>query len=165
MFANPTTLIPSKNNYLYNLIAEKFDSNWSNPHFKEFGLDANSSVLNIDSSFIAFISLIILHVFVILLKKIVDSLCSCSFKWNPTNISKWVIDKCLIIMTYGYYIRFIMQMHQLLLVLSIYEIYSFNLLNIFNIISFCFAILILTLCLSLTGVVFLPFSIVLWDVW
>ena len=56
-------------------------------------------------------------------------------------------------MTYGYYIRFIMQMDQFLLVFSIYEIYNFNISNLFNIISFCFAILILILCLSITGVV------------
>ena len=59
----------------------------------------------------------------------------------------------MIIMTYGYYIRFIMQMHQLLLVFSVYEIYSFNLSNLFNIISFVFAILILILCLSFAGVI------------
>ena len=45
LLANPTSLIPIQNNYLYKLMSEIFDSNWSNPHFQEFGLNANSSVL------------------------------------------------------------------------------------------------------------------------
>ena len=56
-------------------------------------------------------------------------------------------------MTYGYYIRFILQMYQFLLVASIYEIYNFNLLSIFNVLSFCFAFLMLILCLSFVGVI------------
>ena len=56
-------------------------------------------------------------------------------------------------MTYGYYIRFILQMSQFLLVASLYEIYSFNLTKLFNILSFCFAIMVLIFCLCFTGVV------------
>ena len=56
-------------------------------------------------------------------------------------------------MTYGYYIRFILQMNQFLLVASFYEIYSFNLTKLFNILSFSIAILVLTICLCFTGIV------------
>ena len=56
-------------------------------------------------------------------------------------------------MTYGYYIRFVMQMNQFLLIISIYEIYNFDLSNIFNIMSFIFALLVLLFCLCYTGVV------------
>ena len=140
-------------------MSENFDSNWSNPDFKEFGLNANSSVLNTSSFFISFILLIILHFLIISLKIFVDKWCSWGFWWCLMTLVKWVLDKCLIIMTYGYYIRFTMEMNQFLLVASIYEIYSLSLSTLFNIISFCCAFLVLFFCLLFTYIVlYLSFS-------
>ena len=143
----------TKDDFFYQLLAEKFDSNWSNSDFKEFGLSANSSILNFNSFFSSLIDLITLHVLVLILKKFLDNWCNWDFWRCPMDWFKWIIDKCTIIMMYGLYIRFIMQMHLFLLVYSIYDIYSFNLSNLFNIISFSFAIFILILCLSFTGIV------------
>ena len=109
--------------------------------------------------FIFFVVLIVLHILVILLKKWIEYWCTRNNWRCPRKNFQWITDKCLAIMTYGYYIRFVMQMNQFLLVVSIYEVYSLNLSNIFNIVSFIFALLVLLFCLCYTGVVlYLSFS-------
>ena len=151
--SNPSSFIQFQETSFYLSLIKKYDSNWTNSILKTFGLKSNSSIFNTGSFFLSFIVLIILHIIVLVLKKIFDFICSWNFWWCLGAIFKWIINKCITIMTYGYYIRFIMQMHQFLLVSSIYEIYSFNLSSVFNIISFIFALLILILCLCYTGVV------------
>ena len=57
-------------------------------------------------------------------------------------------------MTYGWYIRYIFQTNQYILISWIYEIYHFNELDIKKILSYIYAILILCLCILLIAFVF-----------
>ena len=152
-FSNPSLSIPFQEIPFYQWAFRKFDSSWSNPDFETFGLKSDSSVPNTGSFFILFVVLIILHIFVKLLKKLIECWCTWNIWGCPRKVSEWIIDKCLAIMTYGYYIRFVMQMNQFLLVASIYEIYNLKLSNVFNFISFIFALLVLLFCLCYTWVV------------
>ena len=159
LFSNPSLSIPFQEMPFYQSAFWEFNSSWSNPDFETFGLKSDSSVPNTASFFIFFVVLIVLHILVILLKKWIEYWCTRNNWRCPRKNFQWITDKCLAIMTYGYYIRFVMQMNQFLLVVSIYEVYSLNLSNIFNIVSFIFALLVLLFCLCYTGVVlYLSFS-------
>ena len=56
-------------------------------------------------------------------------------------------------MTYGYYIRFILQTNQFLLISSMNEIYTLDTTSTPKILSFIFALVILFVCLALVGIV------------
>ena len=56
-------------------------------------------------------------------------------------------------MTYGYYIRFILQTNQFLLISSMYEIYTLDTISTPKIMSLIFAFFVLFACFSLVGVV------------
>ena len=55
------------------------------------------------------------------------------------SIITWVLNKIILIMTYGYYIRFILQTNQYLLISSIHEIYTMDVIKTTKIISYIFA--------------------------
>ena len=116
----------------------------SNSLFEPLGLKSDSTVYN-SSSFFMFIPLFILmHIALIVLRKLfglckADGICSLLL-----NIIRWGIDKMIDIMTFGYYIRYVLQMNQFLLISSMYELYSMNFSHVLNIVSFSFALLIFT---------------------
>ena len=79
-----------------------------------------------------------------------------NFCWDSNFVSttvRWVVEKLLIIMSYGCYIRFILQLTQFMLVASTYEIYIHQTSNVWNIISFVFAIFLLLAYFFITGIV------------
>ena len=64
-------------------------------------------------------------------------------KWSwPLKVVKWILNKSFNILTFGYYIRYILEMNQLILISSVYEIYSFSSSQPLKIISFVCAIFI-----------------------
>ena len=153
VFSNPSLSIPFQKMPFYHTVFQKFDWGWSNSDFETFGLSSDSSVSNTGSFFIFFLVLLVLHILIILIKKLFEFWCTWNIWRCPRATFRWIVDKCLAIMTYGYYIRFVMQMNQFLLVASFYEIYNFDLSNIFNIMSFIFALLVLLFCMCYTWVV------------
>ena len=56
-------------------------------------------------------------------------------------------------MTYGYYIRFILQTNQFFLISSIHEIYTLDMTSTPKILSLIFAFFVLFACFSLVGIV------------
>ena len=68
-------------------------------------------------------------------------------KW--AKVTKWLISKVFIFLTFGFYIRICLEMNQYLLVSSINEIHQFNFHEGLRITSLAVAFLVLALCLSL----------------
>ena len=132
----------------------------SNPDFGDFGLKSKSSFYNTISLFTTIILTVLLHIFLRLLKYLWDRYEPWkSVRWCPIRFMKWIIDKVIIMLTYSIYIRFILQSTQFWLVACIYEIYMFNLSQKYYIISFAFAVLLLSGILVLIGfVIYLSFS-------
>ena len=125
-----------------------------NSNFKDFGLKSNSSLYNTLSLFATFIQTILIHIFLKLMKNLLDR-CGPwnSAWWCPLRLARWIIDKVVIMLTYGIYIRFILQSIQFWLIACLYEIYMFNFSQKYYIISFAFAVLLLLGIFVLIGVV------------
>ena len=68
---------------------------------------------------------------------------------------KWLIKKLFYFLTFGYYIRVILEMNQFILVLSFYEIHNFNISHPIKIVSLTIAITIFILWLMFISIVFL----------
>ena len=125
-----------------------------NSDFQDFGLKSNSSLYNTISLFATFIQTILLHIFLKLMKNLLDR-CGPwkSAWWCPVRLARWIIDKVVILLTYSIYIRFILQSIQFWLIACLYEIYMFNFSQKYYIISFAFAVLLLLGIFVLIGVV------------
>ena len=126
----------------------------SNSNFKDFGLKSNSSLYNTLSIFATFILTILLHIFLKLMRNLLDR-CGPwnSTWWCPFRLTRWIIDKVVILLTYSIYIRFILQSIQFWLIACLYEIYMFNFSQKYYIISFAFAVLLLLGIFVLIGVI------------
>ena len=79
-------------------------------------------------------------------------------RWGLTRSSSWVFrsmkwftNKVFIILTFGFYIRYVLGMNQFILVSSISEIKMFSLSSSFRIVSLIIAFIIFGLCLLLIG--------------
>ena len=153
-FLNLGTLFPHYYIPFYSTLIENFDLKVSNSDFEDFGLKSHSSLFNTISLFSTFILMILLHIFLRLLKSLLDR-CGTwsSIWWCPLRLARWIIDKVVIILTYSIYIRFILQSIQFWLISCIYEIYMFNFSQMYYIISFAFSVFLLYWILSIIGVV------------
>ena len=151
---NPLYFISLENPSIYDIFIEKFYNDLNNENFENFGLKSTSSLYNTSGLFISFILMIILHILFKILLKLISFYNQLNSKWwFPVHVIRWVVEKLLIIMSYGCYIRFILQITQFMLVASTYEIYIHQTSNVWNIISFVFAIFLLLACFFITGIV------------
>ena len=144
---NPFSFITFKNVPVISPFIENFDFELSNSNLEYFGIDSNSSVYNTISIFFALALIILFHIFVKVLKRLL----ALWGPWNsklgcPIRAGRWIVEKLIIIMTYGYYIRFFLQLLQILLVISIFEISIHKMPSVYNIMSFIFAVLLLFGC-------------------
>ena len=149
-----------ENFQFYSTFIEHFDFEVSNSDFEDFGLKSYSSFYNTISLFTTIILTVLLHIFLRLLKYLWDRCGPLkSMWWYPLRLVGWIIDKVVIMLTYSIYIRFILQATQFWLVACIYEIYMFNFSQNYHIISFVFAVILLSGILAIIGfVIYLSFS-------
>ena len=150
---NPSDLIPFQNIGIYKSILGVFYFDLSNPTFEPLELKSDSTVYNSSSFFVSLALFLIGHC-------ILRTLNGLFKKWETNNIWKicistcsWILNKTLLIMTYGYYIRFIMQTNQFLLISSMNEIYTLHTTSTPKILSLIFAFFVLFACFSLVGIV------------
>ena len=153
-FLNLGALFSLVNIPFYSSIIENFDLYVINSDFVDFGLKSNSSLYNTISLFATFIQTILLHIFLKLMKNLLDR-CGPwkSAWWCLVRLARWIIDKVVILLTYSIYIRFILQSIQFWLIACLYDIYMFNFSQKYYIISFTFAVLLLLGIFTLIGVV------------
>ena len=150
---NPSDMIPFKNIGIYKSILGVFYFDLSNPTFEPLELKSDSSVYNSSSFFVSVALFLIYHCFLHILNCLLKKWETRSnWRWY-TSTCLWVLNKVLLIMTYGYYIRFILQTNQFLLISSMYEIYTLDTSSTPKILSLIFAFFVLFACFSLVGIV------------
>ena len=134
-------------------IANKFDFGITNSNLELLDISSESTIFNIFPMVVLLLIIIFIHLLIALIVKLL-------YKWKYKgkwscilNITKIVVNKIFLIMTFGYYIRSILEVNQYILISSINEISNFNTSSIFRIISIASAFIFLILCILLIGVV------------
>ena len=156
---NPSVNFPFKKIGIYRSIIENFNFGLSNPLLDPLGFKSDSIVYNNASNFILLAVASIFHLFVYILNKLLSNW-NTEGKWScvikiVVKIVKYIFE----IMTIGYYIRFALELNQILLISSYSEIYLFSLSSSLKIISLIIAFLILFLCLGFIVIpIYLTFS-------
>ena len=145
---------------MYSSITNVFNFELSNSRFSLLDIQSESSVYNTSPILFMTILVILLHLPLILINRLLPEVDS-ETKWRWVRKSlKWIVNKAYIILTFGWYIRTILEMNQFVLISVINEISIFNTSSSTRIISFVIAILILiwwiifiiiTLCLALSS--------------
>ena len=146
---NPSGLIPFQKMEIYNSILEDFNFELSDSSYELLELESDSTVYNSSSFFTMIGMFFIANLIIIGLNKMFKSW-ETSMKWKffIEKILR-ILNRVIQIMTYGYYIRFILQSNQFLLISSMHEIWTFNTTNTVRILSYIFAWLVLFACFSL----------------
>ena len=113
--------IPFKRLNIYPSFLNMFEFGTVNSSFDSFGINYQSTIINSYSFFICLIFIMILHIIVLLLRFIFS-------KWGENRfikLMKFLTQKGYNFLTFGYYIRSVLEISQLILISSIYEAYSF----------------------------------------
>ena len=144
---------------IYSSALDEFNFDLTNHEFDPLEVQSNSTIYNISPTILFGALVILLHLYVLLLNKILSKIESAG-KWSyPLKVFKWVANKAFCVLTFGYYIRYIFEMNQFILISSVYEIFNLKLSQPLEIVSFIFALLILVACIALIlFVLFLSFS-------
>ena len=148
----PYYVIPTKSTSLSTQAIKWFDYDQDNSQLSLVGLESGSSLVN-NYSFLCTIAMIIfLHIFLYISLRILvvierKEIWKCFLK-----ALKWPISKVLKILTFGYYIRTILETYQFFLLWGITEINNFNLTTRQFISSFVFAVWLVIWWLAYLGV-------------
>ena len=142
-------LISFKNSNAFGSLIDDFSFDLSNSLFNLVGLKSDSIVYNTYSFFTILILTIPFHLWLFVFNKLVLR-CRSEGGWSWwIKTVKWISNKYLETMTFGYYIRAVLQINQFLLIASIYEIYLFQTSKSLRIVSLVFSFLILFACILL----------------
>ena len=136
-------------------ILGEFDFKLSDQSLDSLNIKSDSSLFNISPTIILALMIVPLHLLVAIFYKLMP-------KDEPKGRWKWVkryaekvIKKIFLILTFGWYIRYIFETNQYILISCINEIYHINITKLSSIISFAFAILTIWACFGLILWVFL----------
>ena len=144
---NPYGLIPFEKVEHYSSIVNNFNFGLSNKILEPLKINSDSTIYNIMPfiDFTIFIALCHLALWITL--KLFS-------KWNTgedanrfTKFIKWLIERVVRLLTFGYYIRSMLEINQFFLISTINEIYEWNTSAKLRIVSLIFAILIISLCI------------------
>ena len=150
MFAlNFPQLFHFQNIEWYSYSLEPFNFDLPDNELEPFDIQSDSTIYNLSPTIVFGVLIILLHLVIFLINKFLSKIKTCG-KWSSTlNVTKWILDKLFWMLTFGYYIRYILEMNQFILISSINEVNTFNLSQPLKIVSFIFAIMILVACLAL----------------
>ena len=125
----------------YNSALNNFNFELSNSSLSYGGVNSDSSVYNITPFIVTVLAMLAVHFVVLILNKLL-AMCRTDWRWGwLIKFMKWGTSKLFNFLTFGYYIRAVLEMNQFLLICSVYEVYSFNDSQLFRVISLGFAIL------------------------
>ena len=155
-FWNPFYYISANNLKGFKSIIDNFKFELSNNMYEYFKIESDSTIYNTCSFIFSLILIGILHLIItIIIKKLI-------IRWNSegkwSKLVKFMIcisTKIFNFLTFGYYIRLVMEMNQFFLVSSIYEINLFNISKPLRVVSLSFAWVVLTLCICLVLIILL----------
>ena len=146
---NPFESISFLSSVNYGLLTEDFKFSVSSSSMSSFNYGSISTYYNTFSCFISFLYAAFLHIVVIALWKIWNNLNE-EGKWRRVvKAFKIILTKVFEILTFGYYIRLILEVNQFFLVSSISEVHNFNTSQPQLVFSIFVAILIIIISVSL----------------
>ena len=130
-------------------IIEEFDFKLSNQSLDLLDIKSDSSIYNISPTIILALLMIPIHLLILLLYRLIPTeAAEGRWKFAKTKSIK-IVKNLFVILTFGWYIRYIFQTNQYVLISWINEMYSFTILDSKRIISLLFSILVSWLCLCL----------------
>ena len=150
---NPPELASLKNIKLYNTIVSGFDYGLSNNLVEPLNIKSDSSVYNASSFLTILLIFLIAHYLLVLLNKLLNKYTFEGKLKLVADLAKFVIEKILKIMTYAYYIRYFLGMHQFLLIASMYELYNNDTSQDIKQLSYFFALALFSFCTFLITLV------------
>ena len=131
----------------YNDAFSRFNFNLSDSEYDLLDVQSESTIFNTWSSFALWLLIACLHLLIYFLYKILSKIQEIK-KWNKMlKIIKWIVNKIFSILTFGYYIRFLFEINQFVLISSIHEIYRYDSSQSLQVISLSFAIFMLFWCI------------------
>ena len=139
----PIKYIPFDKISVYNNIIGDFDFELSFSDLEAFQIDSDSSVFNILSFVISFLPIIILHLWWYVAVRWITNREARGRRKCWKSIIKYLVNKLYFILTFGYYIRVMLESNQYLLVSTVNEFSLLNTSNKMRISSLFIAILIL----------------------
>ena len=146
---NPADYIPFRKIKTYGTVIENFNYSLSDTRYDLLELKSDSSVYNTYSFVNMLFSLIPANLTIYILYMLFNRIKVCG-RWPKLNkLFKWIILKLFNFFTFGYYLRFFLEMNQYFLTSSLYEIYSFNTHEDLLIISLVYSFLLFLVCLFL----------------
>ena len=138
----------------YNDALSHFNFNLSDSEYDLLDVQSESTIFNTWSSFALWLLIVCLHLLIYFLYKILSKIQEIK-KWNKMlKIIKWIVNKIFSILTFGYYIRFLFEINQFVLISSIHEIYRYDSSQSLQILSISFAIFMLLGCIFLIIFIF-----------
>ena len=146
---NITPYIYLPNIGLTDLIKEEFDSPLSNQDLSLLNINSDSSIINVFPIISLSLMIALFHMFVTLIYKFVPAE-ELQGRWKLIKRqSIRVINKLFSILTFSWYIRYMFESNQYVLISWINEISMFNLSDSKKTVSFVFSICLLCFCLWL----------------
>ena len=146
---NFPSLINFPNIKFYSSTVGEFKFELSNQMLELLNIQSDSSVFNISPTIIIAMLMIPIHLLVVLI-----------YKLTPTTepeprcrllkrIAKWVVTRLFTLLTFGWYIRYALEMSQYSLISSVYETNKFCVSDSMRIKSLVFAVCILLFCIGM----------------
>ena len=147
--------IPLEKLNIYPNFLNKFEFSLTTNILDPFGIKYDSTIVNSYSIFACLLFMIIFHLWILLLKWIFSKCKNNCFIKKTYNLT----ERLFAFMTFGYYIRNILEISQFILISSVFEIYGLNTSEFSRLVSFIFAILMVICYCSILGFVnYLIFS-------
>ena len=150
---NFPSYIPFENIAVYKSLIDYFNLKLSNHALEDVKIYSDSTIKNSSPFFWSIIIVVLFHFFVFIFAKFLS-------KWRPigrwacfTKMLQWIFSKMLIMLTFGYYIRAILEMNQYLLISLTNELYYFHHSNTAELVSLVFAFFILSMCILIILIV------------
>ena len=156
---NPTMYIPFKRIGIYRTFIENFNFGLSNSLLDPLGFKSDSIVYSNASSFILILIVSMTHLAIFLLNKLL-------LNWRADGTWSWlikiivrIVKKIYEVLTFGYYIRFALELNQITLISSNSEIYLFSTSSGFKIVSLIVSFIVLFLWLVFIAIpIYLTFA-------
>ena len=156
---NPTMYIPFKRIGIYRTFIENFNFGLSNSLLDPLGFKSDSIVYNNASSFILILIVSMTHLAIYLLNKLLLN-CRTDGRWSwLIKIIVRIVKKIYEVLTFGYYIRFALELNQIVLISSNSEIYLFSTSSGLKIVSLIISFIMLFLWLVFIAIpIYLTFA-------
>ena len=146
---NMPNYIPVTKIGVYESLIGNFYFELSDVQLDLLGIPSDSTIYNAAPFIMMLLLATLLHTFLFVLNKLflgVTSEGKCSWL---VKIAKWIVLKLFMVLTFGYYIRSMLEMAQFLVISSVYEIYQFNISETLRVESIIFSFVVFAFPIAL----------------